>query len=32
MFVTVLNLKNQRALVAYPMALFYSCFAIMTVF
>jgi len=32
MFVTVLNMKNQRFLVAYPMALFYSSFALLTIF
>ena len=32
MFVTVLSMKDQRLLVAYPVGLFYACFALMTVF
>ncbi|KAJ1929761.1 hypothetical protein IWQ60_000913 [Tieghemiomyces parasiticus] len=32
MFVTVLSMSNQRLLVAYPVGLFYTCFALMTVF
>lgn len=32
MFVTVLNMKDQRLLVAYPTALLYTCFALLTVF
>ncbi|KAK0525083.1 hypothetical protein OC834_005299 [Tilletia horrida] len=31
-FVSILRLSNQRVLVAYPLALFYSCFAILTTF
>ncbi|RKP39061.1 hypothetical protein BJ085DRAFT_21079, partial [Dimargaris cristalligena] len=31
-FVTVLSMSNQRLLVAYPVGLFYTCFALMTVF
>lgn len=31
-FTTVLEMKDQRLLVAYPVALFYSAFAIVTVF
>lgn len=32
MFVTVLGMHNQRALVAYPVSLFYTCFALMSIF
>lgn len=32
MFVTVLSMKDQRLLVAYPVGLFYACFALLTVF
>ena len=32
MFVTALSMKDQRVLVAYPVGLFYTCFALMTVF
>ncbi|KAK9475857.1 hypothetical protein V1514DRAFT_338743 [Lipomyces japonicus] len=32
MFVAVLQLSDMRALVAYPLALFYSVFAVMTIF
>lgn len=32
MFVTALQLKHQRLLVAYPIALLYLCFALLTVF
>lgn len=32
MFVTLLGMKDQRVLVAYPVALVYTCFALMTVF
>jgi len=32
MFVTVLGMSEQRFLVAYPVGLFYACFALMTVF
>lgn len=31
-FVTILNMKNQRILVAYPVGLFYACFALITIF
>ncbi|KAF9166212.1 hypothetical protein DFQ27_008690 [Actinomortierella ambigua] len=31
-FTTVLGMNNQRFLVAYPVGLFYGCFALMTVF
>lgn len=31
-FVTVLNMKNQRVLVAYPVGLLYACFALITIF
>jgi hypothetical protein len=32
MFVTLLTMKDQRMLVAYPIGLVYTCFALMTVF
>jgi hypothetical protein len=32
MFVTVLSMRDQRLLVAYPVGLFYACFALLTVF
>lgn len=32
MFVTALSMREQRILVAYPIGLFYSCFALMTIF
>ena len=32
MFVTVLQMSNQRLLVAYPVGLLYSSFALLTVF
>jgi len=32
MFVTLLAMKDQRLLVAYPVALIYTCFALMAVF
>lgn len=32
MFVTVLSMRDQRILVAYPVALFYACFALLTIF
>ncbi|KAJ1974923.1 hypothetical protein H4R35_003386 [Dimargaris xerosporica] len=32
LFVTTLSMSNQRLLVAYPVGLFYTCFALMTVF
>lgn len=32
MFVTLLQMRDQRLLVAYPVALFYCCFALMSVF
>ena len=32
MFVTVLQMTNQRLLVAYPVAVLYSSFALLTVF
>ena len=32
MFVTVLNMRDQRALVAYPVFLLYACFSILAVF
>jgi hypothetical protein len=32
MFATALSMKEQRFLVAYPVGLFYFCFALMTVF
>ncbi|KAJ1641844.1 hypothetical protein IWQ61_010711 [Dispira simplex] len=31
-FVSVLSMNEQRLLVAYPVGLFYTCFALMTVF
>lgn len=31
-FVSVLGMKNQRFLIAYPVALFYACFALITIF
>ncbi|KAK0549801.1 hypothetical protein OC846_000268 [Tilletia horrida] len=31
-FISILRLSNQRVLVAYPLALFYSCFAILATF
>lgn len=32
MFVTLLTMKDQRLLVAYPIGLVYTCFALMAVF
>lgn len=32
MFVTVLSMKDQRMLVAYPIGLLYAVFALLTVF
>eukprot|EP00163_Fabomonas_tropica_P021228 TRINITY_DN3723_c1_g2_i1.p1 TRINITY_DN3723_c1_g2~~TRINITY_DN3723_c1_g2_i1.p1 ORF type:complete len:162 (+),score=32.89 TRINITY_DN3723_c1_g2_i1:122-607(+) len=32
MVVSVMEMKDQRFLVAYPVGIFYSCFALMTVF
>ncbi|ORX48589.1 Yip1-domain-containing protein [Hesseltinella vesiculosa] len=32
MFTTVLHLNDQRFLIGYPVGLFYTCFALMTVF
>lgn len=32
MFTSVLHMNEQRFLVAYPVGLFYACFALMTVF
>jgi protein YIPF5/7 len=32
MFITVLNMSEQRFLVAYPVALLYSAFAMLAVF
>jgi len=32
MFVNVLNMHNQRLLVAYPVGLLYACFAMLSVF
>jgi hypothetical protein len=32
MFVTVLQLREQRVLVAYPVTLVYACFALMAIF
>lgn len=32
MFVTVLSMKDQRLLIAYPVGLFYTAFALLTVF
>lgn len=32
LFVSAFNMKNQQILIAYPTFLFYSCFALMTVF
>lgn len=32
MFVTALGMRDQRILVAYPVGLFYFCFALMTIF
>jgi hypothetical protein len=32
MFITVLSMVEQRLLVAYPLALFYTCFALLTIF
>jgi protein YIPF5/7 len=32
MFTSVLHMSEQRFLVAYPVGLFYACFALMTVF
>lgn len=32
MFVSALSMREQRILVAYPVALFYFCFALMTIF
>jgi hypothetical protein len=31
-FVSILGLSEQRFLVAYPLGLFYSCFAILSIF
>lgn len=31
-FVTILDMKNQRILVAYPVGLLYACFALITIF
>lgn len=31
-FVSILGMQNQRFLVAYPVALFYACFALLSVF
>jgi len=31
-FVTILGMKNQRILVAYPVGLLYACFALITIF
>ncbi|KAI9294551.1 Yip1-domain-containing protein [Neoconidiobolus thromboides FSU 785] len=31
-FVTVLHMQNQRLLVAYPIALLYTCFSLITIF
>jgi len=31
-FVSILNMHNQRFLVAYPVGLFYACFALLSVF
>jgi hypothetical protein len=31
-FVSVLGMRNQRFLIAYPVALFYACFALITIF
>lgn len=31
-FVSILNMQNQRVLVAYPVGLFYACFALLSVF
>lgn len=31
-FVSILRLSEQRLLVAYPVGLFYACFALMSVF
>ena len=31
-FVSILNMQNQRFLVAYPVGLFYACFALLSVF
>lgn len=32
MFTTILHMQDQRFLVMYPIALFYACFALMTVY
>lgn len=32
MFVQASHLVNQRLLIAYPLALFYTCFALFTIF
>lgn len=32
MFVAALSMREQRLLVAYPVFLFYFCFALMTIF
>jgi len=31
-FVSILGMYNQRFLVAYPVGLFYACFALLSVF
>ena len=31
-FVSTLGMHNQRVLVAYPVGLFYACFALLSVF
>lgn len=31
-FVTILSMKDQRMLIAYPIGLFYTCFALLTIF
>lgn len=32
MFVVSMDVNNEKALVCYPVALFYSCFALLTIF
>mmetsp|Transcript_2052 Transcript_2052/g.2276 ORF Transcript_2052/g.2276 Transcript_2052/m.2276 type:complete len:94 (+) Transcript_2052:83-364(+) len=32
MFTTALDMKERTLLVAYPLALFYACFALLTIF
>ena len=32
MFVSVLSMEHQRFLIAYPICLFYTCFALLTIF